>query len=207
VPAIRVLKLGGSLLGWSGLREALRRWREAKPAACDLLVVGGGAAADWVREADRVHQLGDDVAHWLAIDAMQLNAALAAAIWPEARWCESLHQRKNTEHGLQLLRPWPALSDAEQGRFGTPLPHSWDVTSDSIAAWVARAIGARELVLLKSSLPRGDSMQMAIDAGYVDRHFATAARGIEAITAVNLRSESLASRRFAPDADASGSRG
>ena len=30
-----------------------------------------------------------------------------------------------------------------------PLPESWDVTSDSIAAWVAGAAGASRLVLLK----------------------------------------------------------
>ncbi len=207
MPTIRVLKLGGSLLDWSGVREGLLHWRKANPNARDLLIVGGGTAADLVREADRVHQLGDDVAHRLAIDAMQLNAVLAAAIWPEAQWCECLQQLAIAEHGLWLLRPWPALSDAEQARYGMPLPHSWDVTSDSIAAWVASAIGARELVLLKSSLPRDDSMQMAIDAGYVDRHFAIAARGIETITAVNLRSESLASRRLTAGADASGSRG
>ncbi len=29
------------------------------------------------------------------------------------------------------------------------LPHSWDVTSDSIAAWVAARVGARRLVLIK----------------------------------------------------------
>lgn len=201
-----MLKLGGSLLDWSGLREGLRRWRAAFPAACDLLIVGGGAAANWVREADRVHRLGDDVAHRLAIDAMQFNAEFAAALWPEAQWCEGLQQLTTAADGLWLLRPWPALSDAEQARYGAPLLHSWDVTSDSIAAWVAQAIGARELVLFKSSLPSDDAMQMAIDAGYVDRHFAIAARGIETITAVNLRSEDFASRRLAPGADASGSR-
>ena len=34
------------------------------------------------------------------------------------------------------------------------MPHNWDVTSDSIAAWIAAASGAHELVLVK---PRGAS--------------------------------------------------
>jgi aspartokinase-like uncharacterized kinase len=34
-------------------------------------------------------------------------------------------------------------------RRADPLPHSWDVTSDSIAAWFARALRARRLMLVK----------------------------------------------------------
>lgn len=197
VPAFRVIKLGGSLLDWPGLRNALRGWRRAVPHLQDLLVVGGGAAADWVRAADRIHGLGDDAAHRLAIEAMQLNARFAAALWPEAHWCAELGTlAADLAPGLRILQPWPALSDTEQARFATPLPHSWDVTSDSIAAWVASAIGACELVLLKSALPPGESMQMAIDEGFVDRHFALAARGIESITAVNLRSDEFTARRL-----------
>ena len=44
---------------------------------------------------------------------------------------------------LPVLAPYRWLRDAD------PLPHSWDVTSDSIAAWVAGAVGARRLVLVK----------------------------------------------------------
>ncbi len=35
-------------------------------------------------------------------------------------------------------------------RQADPLPHSWDVTSDSIAAWVAGQAGASTLVLVKA---------------------------------------------------------
>ena len=36
-----------------------------------------------------------------------------------------------------------------------PLPHTWQVTSDSIAAWVAGALGATRLLLVKPPDARG----------------------------------------------------
>jgi hypothetical protein len=48
-------------------------------------------------------------------------------------------------------------------READPLPHSWEVTSDSIAAWIAGAVGARRLVLIKPSGASGSAL--------VDAHF------------------------------------
>ena len=39
-----------------------------------------------------------------------------------------------------------------------PLPHSWDVTSDSIAAWVSGALGADRLILVKPPGALGGSL-------------------------------------------------
>jgi aspartokinase-like uncharacterized kinase len=44
---------------------------------------------------------------------------------------------------IAVLAPYQWLREAD------PLPHSWDVTSDSISAWVAGQIGASRLVLVK----------------------------------------------------------
>ena len=44
---------------------------------------------------------------------------------------------------VPVLAPYAWLRRADS------LPHSWQVTSDSIAAWIARALGARRLVLVK----------------------------------------------------------
>jgi 5-(aminomethyl)-3-furanmethanol phosphate kinase len=46
-------------------------------------------------------------------------------------------------------------------RVADPLPHSWDVTSDSIAAWVAGSLGARQLVLVKP--PGAERLDEAVD--------------------------------------------
>jgi len=59
----------------------------------------------------------------------------------------------------------PVLAPSRWLREADPLPHSWDVTSDSIAAWVAGAAGASQLVLVK---PRG------AQGNLVDSQFASA---------------------------------
>jgi dihydroneopterin aldolase len=60
----------------------------------------------------------------------------------------------------------PVLAPSQWLREADPLPHSWDVTSDSIAAWVAGAVGARRLVLVK---PAG-----AAGADLIDPYFSRA---------------------------------
>jgi aspartokinase-like uncharacterized kinase len=44
----------------------------------------------------------------------------------------------------------PVLAPARWVDREDPLPATWEVTSDSVAAWVAGRIGARRLLLLKS---------------------------------------------------------
>ena len=60
----------------------------------------------------------------------------------------------------------PVLAPAAWLRARDPLPHSWDVTSDSIAAWFAGELQASRLLLVKAAGASGDSL--------VDRYFARA---------------------------------
>lgn len=102
----------------------------------DLLVVpGGGRFADAVRDSGAE----DTPAHWMAICAMEEMAWLwvAAGATP----VEGLH---DPVVGVSVLLPYRVMRQAD------PLPHSWDVTSDTIAAWVATARDAPPLLLLKS---------------------------------------------------------
>jgi aspartokinase-like uncharacterized kinase len=105
-----------------------------------VVVPGGGAFADEVRRADRRFALGDSAAHWMAILAMEQYGHLLADLAPGA---VVAHRRDLAPGRLNVLAP------AEWLRGADPLPHSWDVTSDSIAAWVAHALGARRLLLVK----------------------------------------------------------
>jgi aspartokinase-like uncharacterized kinase len=58
-----------------------------------------------------------------------------------------------------------ALSDPD-------IPESWEMTSDSLAAWLARKIGAARLVLVKSTAaPRPFDPAALAELGLVDRLF------------------------------------
>src|SRR5262245_12994286 len=81
---IRVVKVGGSLLDWSLLPPALQAWEADQPQGLNVLIVGGGALADAIRQADRLFNLGAEAAHWLCVDAMSITAPLLHAILPDS---------------------------------------------------------------------------------------------------------------------------
>ena len=159
-----VVKLGGGLLGDVEAFEAVLAVVGAHaPSRRLLLVAGGGPFADAVRDADRRIGLSDTAAHWMAVLAMDQYAYLIASRMPNAALVEEpLGISAAIEDG-QL----PVLAPSRWLRAVDPLPHSWDVTSDSIAAWIAGCLGARCLVLVKPS--RADR-----NSDIVDPYFATA---------------------------------
>ncbi len=185
---IVLFKLGGSLLTLPDLGYRVRAALQQRPHTRPLLVVGGGAAVDVVREWDRRHHLGDEPAHQLAIRAMSVTAFLAAAILEHARAVASLGEAHAVwkDGGLPVLLAEPILAALESP--ADRLPASWDVTSDSIAAWLAPRAGADELVLLKSAdLPAG-GIGAAVRSGMVDRYFPKLMAELPRLSWVNLRS-------------------
>jgi len=172
-----VAKVGGSLYDWPALGQTLRAWlaEQSEPV---LLFPGGGAAADVVRAWDRVHSLGEEVAHWLAIRSLSLAARFLQLLLPELPVVESPMPG--------ILDPYAYFRNPPRDRGGSP-PHLWSVTSDSLALWVAIQSKASKLVLLKSAdAPAGDWSE----AGYVDGHFAELRSEAKVrVEAVNLRKQ------------------
>ena len=190
-----VLKLGGSLLDQADLIARFRQWLTRQEPAERLLIVGGGDLAESIRRADRLHGLGDEASHWLSVRTMAIHAEMLKALLPEARWCASVRSLMNqaASPGLVIVDPWYFVHDEEPKLSPTPLPASWDVTSDSIAARLTSLVGAEELTLLKSALPaKGHTIDEAAEAGYVDRFFPQAVDGLAVVRAVNLWGEGFA---------------
>jgi aspartokinase-like uncharacterized kinase len=219
--SVVVYKVGGSLLE---LPDLPRRLQDVVPPdVCPLFVVGGGRTADLVREWDRLHQLGDERAHWLALRAMQLNEALLANLLPHAA-VVATRDGAIAEWGRE---GWPIISAhdfvaAEEPLTKSRLPHCWDATSDSIAAWIATRWPADRLVLLKSvALPEigeegrdgatdGRGFTDASDrnsefripnsefvtAGLVDPCFPALASALPKVEWVNLRDERPVARQL-----------
>jgi len=197
---LRIVKLGGSLLDLPGLIPRLRAWLVNQPPCPTMLVVGGGAMADSLRDMHRLHGLSEPVAHWLCVRAMLLHSAALLALLPEARWAgrfsewsssarepRVIPRDSDSVHSLMILDPWQFLREEEPRLAPCSLPASWDVTSDSIAARAAELAGAEELVVLKSADPPAQDLHELAIAGYVDRYFPVAARGIANLRFVNLR--------------------
>jgi 5-(aminomethyl)-3-furanmethanol phosphate kinase len=141
---LTVVKVGGGLAREAGddaLRALCAQIARAGARHPLLVVPGGGPFADAVRAYDRRVSLRPQTAHWMAILAMdQFGWALADLI-PGAARCADLDAGRGA--GVTVLLPAALLMERD------PLPGSWDVTADSIAAWVAGAAGAGRLVLVK----------------------------------------------------------
>ena len=185
-----VIKVGGSLFDWPELRDRLRSWLTQLDAAHVLLVPGGGAAAEAVRQLDRVHHLGEEASHWLSLQAMSLNALFLQELLPGADLVSDPPiARPRCDSGWHVLDALPFFR-ADESR-ADPTPHTWQVTSDSLAIRVAIRANARELILLKSATWAANDWTEAMRAGFVDGYFAAALRQAPKemrVRAVNLRS-------------------
>lgn len=176
-----VLKIGGSLSRGDGL-EALCREISALGRRHRLLVVpGGGSFADQVRTAYERFHLSETAAHCMALYAMDqygyvLNHLIAGSLLTV--------DPASTGAGGGSGNVCVLLPSAQVLRH-SGLPHSWKVTSDTIAAWVAHRTRCRRLILLKdvdglfrhapangSSQPMAEltPVQLAEHGGGVDEH-------------------------------------
>jgi aspartokinase-like uncharacterized kinase len=110
-----------------------------------LIVPGGGPFADVVREMDRQYNLSDTTAHWMAILAMDQYGFFLSNLSENTTTTLSINDAKELAktNKLPILLPFRVLYEQD------PLEHSWEVTSDSIAAYIATLMNAESLILLK----------------------------------------------------------
>lgn len=186
-----VVKVGGSLLGWPGFPGRLAGYLDATRHERLVLIVGGGRAADFVRELDSAHGIGENRAHGLALRALDLTAHAAAALVPGLAVVERPDGLAGVwgTGGVPVLAPrW--FLEAVDRHAAAPLAESWEVTTDSIAARVAEALGAVELRLMKSrGLDGLRGRAGAARAGLVDPAFPAASAGCGRVAVVNLRAD------------------
>lgn len=124
-----VMKIGGSLeMRLDPILKALRR--SNFPV---LIVPGGGRFARLVRDSE----VPEEEAHWMAVAAMEQYGWLIAS--RGVRHTSVIHRPED----LEVLLPYIPIRSAD------PLPHSWNITSDSLSGWIADQLGV-DLILLKS---------------------------------------------------------
>jgi 5-(aminomethyl)-3-furanmethanol phosphate kinase len=177
-----VLKVGGSLSRSQALPDLCRKISRLGTTHRLLVIPGGGEFADLVRDFYASLQLSETAAHRMAILGMDQYGYLLADLIPHAGLAADLPAAQRVAEGgrVPVLLPSSLMAQAD------PLPHSWQVTSDSIAAWVAGALHAPLLVLLKDVdglfashpgspasgelLPQVDSAKLPTLAGGVDEY-------------------------------------
>lgn len=139
-----VVKLGGSIMDsielktWLGVLASFGGGRV-------VIVPGGGAFANQVRHAQDTWGFGNEVAHHMAILAMEQYGLMMTGIRTDLRPVKTRSEIQQTLRKAEVAVWLPTemtLNDPD-------LPKCWELTSDSLAAWLAEEMGAELLVLVK----------------------------------------------------------
>jgi aspartokinase-like uncharacterized kinase len=189
--SLTVVKVGGSLFDMPGLGPRLQRWLGRYCPDSTLVVPGGGRMVDVLRDFDRRHGLGEEQSHWLALRALALNSRVLAELVPGTPVVESATE---VTVGLAVLDPLAFCLTDQRDCPSHALPHTWAVTSDSIAARVAAVAQADRLILLKSiDIPAAMTWAEAGRLRHVDSTFADLVASIPSldVQAINFRTEGL----------------
>ncbi|MDD5410110.1 MAG: uridylate kinase [Methylobacter sp.] len=163
-----VVKLGGSLARSEALIKCLNTIEQKYQGRAVVIVPGGGAFADQVRIAQNHWQFDDKTAHAMALLAMQQMALLLKGLKPDfsmAGLTSDIQERLK----LQKVVIWsPDIIELDSAG----IQATWDITSDSLAAWLAKTLSAKELVLVKSAnINGGLSVRELADQNIVDQSF------------------------------------
>jgi aspartokinase-like uncharacterized kinase len=169
-----VVKLGGSLAN----SEELPQWLDVVATAGAgkvVLVSGGGPWADEVREAQKREGFDDRLAHRKALRAMEqygkVLIGMRANLVPAADIAEIHEALRNRQIAVWMPH---AMVVADPS-----IPESWDVTSDSLGAWLAKQLNASALLLVKSVKIEGlqPGIEDLMRRGWVDPAFAKFSSG------------------------------
>ncbi len=139
-----VLKVGGSLVSGDNLLPLCHTISSLGKRHSLLVVPGGGQYADLVRMHYRKYCLSESTSHLMAILAMEQQAYLLANLIPGSRMVHNPRAfAAGNTRGVFVWAGFSYLAHCDK------LAASWEVTSDSMAAFVSCVVGAELLVLLK----------------------------------------------------------
>jgi len=134
----QVVKIGGSLFPDYAIKLA-----DKLENTGSLIILGGGEFANLIRKYDSQQNFSAEVTHFTAIDCMDIISKLVCDKVKSAKLVYSL--KEALEIADNNFTPIFVVSDflREDDFFEC----SWDVTSDSIAAYVAHLLNAKLLIV------------------------------------------------------------
>lgn len=164
---IHVVKLGGSLID----DERLLTWLAMLARCgrgCVVIVPGGGPYADVVRAQQQRWRFSDGHAHRMAMLAMAQFALQMQGMNDDLVLASTVAEISAVIANNRVAIWLPsemALSDKT-------IATTWDITSDSLAAWLTGLLRADQLTLVKScGINAGATISDLAQCGIVDRGF------------------------------------
>jgi aspartokinase-like uncharacterized kinase len=140
-----VIKIGGSLAeDPERLRALCTKLSEFAKKYAIVVVPGGGRFADVVRDFDQRFTLSSGISHRMAILGMDQFGLLLSQITPNSCATYLLNDAKQ----LSEIRVVPVFLPSRLMFKEDPLENSWDITSDSIAAYIASRLQAAKVLLV-----------------------------------------------------------
>jgi 5-(aminomethyl)-3-furanmethanol phosphate kinase len=140
-----VVKIGGSLVAYpEKLKSLCTKLSELSKNHSLILLPGGGEFADVTRNLDEKFSLSCRVSHQMAILGMDQNGLLLSQLTPQSvtvtKLCE-IRRVLDSSH-LPIFLPSTLFFKED------PLENSWDVTSDSIATYLASRLHTSKVLLV-----------------------------------------------------------
>ncbi len=134
----QVVKIGGSLFPDYAIKLA-----EKLENTNSLIILGGGEFANLIRKYDSAQNFSEEVTHYTAIDCMDIIAKLVNDKVSSSKLVFTLDDALSISD--EGFTPIFVVSDFLKKE--DPFECSWDVTSDSIAAYVSHCLNANLLIV------------------------------------------------------------
>ncbi|MBS3052271.1 MAG: hypothetical protein J4428_02795 [Candidatus Aenigmarchaeota archaeon] len=137
-----ILKIGGSLTKERSLKELCKVITKFSKKYKIVIIPGGGKNAEYIRYLYKKFKLTDESAHNMAILAMDQYGYFLSNLM-NVNLSSDINKIKFDKKPVVLL-PFRHMINKN------PLENSWDVTSDSIAAYFCYKLKAKNLILVKN---------------------------------------------------------
>lgn len=133
-----VVKIGGSLFPTDAIKVA-----EKIKGTKSLIVTGGGEFANLIRRYDKNKGFSADVTDETAIECMTIISKLINDKIEHTEIAYTLEEANK----ISDLGKIPILICSEILKENEPFKHSWEVTSDSISAYISHLLNAKLLIV------------------------------------------------------------
>ena len=153
----QVVKIGGSLFPNYAIELAKQLENTGS-----VIILGGGEFANLIRKYDEEMDFSEQANHWTAIDCMDIIAKLVNDKVESAKLAYTINEvNEISDEGFT-----PIFIVSQFLREEDPFECSWDVTSDSIAAYVSHLLNATNVNGIYTQEPKepGSTFISKIDA-------------------------------------------